>query len=332
MTRRSLCALRCTPVLGLALGLALVLAAPARVSTQTDLDAFMKQVLAKRDDNWKRLQQYILDEREAMELRGPDRVAMWGERREYTWYIRDGFFVRSPLKFNGVTIGEADRRKFEADYLRREQQREKRRGRGQAIDPGNNDAAPAVQRDPDAPANLDGLIKQTREPQFISSAYFLRFKFEEGKYAMVGHETIDGRDLLRIEYYPANLFTGSDRRRTGRGPTDADKARDVEFRRLMNKVALVTIWVEPVAHQIVKYTFDNVAFDFLPVGWLMHVNDLKASMTMAQPFKDVWLPNALEANLNMTMAVGPFDLHYTLEYHDYRQPDVTTKIRIREDR
>jgi hypothetical protein len=306
-----------------------VAAWPARVATQTDLDAFMKQVLLKRDDNWKKLQQYILDEKEAMELRGPDRTPMWGEHREYTWYIRDGFFVRSPLKFNGVTIGEAERRKFEADYLRREQQREKRRGRAQAID---TDAAPAVQRDPDAPASLDGLIKQTREPQFISSAYFLRFKFEEGKYALVGHETADGRDLLRVEYYPANLFTGSDRRRNGRGQTDADKGRDVEFRRLMNKVALITLWVEPNAHQIVKYTFDNVSYDFLPVSWLAQVDEVKASMTMAQPFQDVWLPNALEANLGMTTAIGPFTLHYTLDYHDYRQPDVSTKIRIREDR
>ncbi|MBI3401245.1 MAG: hypothetical protein HY048_07465 [Acidobacteria bacterium] len=318
--------------LALALSLGLALGAPARVSTQTDLDAFMKQVLLKRDDNWKKLQQYILDEREAMELRGPDRTPMWGEHREYTWYIRDGFFVRSPLKFNGVTIAEPERRKFEADYLKREQNREKRRGRAQAIDPGTNEAAPAVQRDPDAPANLDGLIKQTREPQFISSAYFLRFKFEEGKYALVGHETVDGRDLLRVEYYPAQLFTGSDRRRTGRGQTDADKARDVEFRRLMNKVALITLWVEPNAHQIVKYTFDNVAYDFLPVSWLMQVDEVKASMTMAQPFPDVWLPNALEANLAMTLAIGPFTLHYTLDYHDYRQPDVSTKIRIREDR
>src|SRR3954469_9495957 len=88
-------------------------AAPA----ETDLDAFMKQVVARRDDNWKKLQQYVFDEREQFEMRGPNRVPIWGERREYTWYIRDGFFVRSPTKFNGVTIGEAERRKSEADYL-----------------------------------------------------------------------------------------------------------------------------------------------------------------------------------------------------------------------
>ena len=180
------------------------------------------------------------------------------------------------------------------------------------------------------PRDIDGLIRQTREPEFISSAYFLRFRFEEGKYALVGRETLDGRDVLRIEYYPTRLFRGTDRRREGREPSATDKARDAQFQQLMNKVALVTLWVEPKAHQIVKYTFDNVGFDFLPAQWLVHVNDLKASMTMGQPFPDVWLPNALDFALSGTLAVGQFDLHYRLDYHDYRRPDVTSKVGIKE--
>src|SRR2546421_4290687 len=96
------------------------------ISAQTDLDAFMQEVLARRDDNWKKLQQYILDEREQIELRGPSRQPMWGEDREYTWYIRDGYFVRSPVKFNGVTIGEDDRHKYETEFLERQKRREKR--------------------------------------------------------------------------------------------------------------------------------------------------------------------------------------------------------------
>ena len=192
----------------------------------------MRDVLVRRDDNWKKLQQYVLDEREEIDLRGPGRVPIWGERREYTWYIRDGFFVRSPLKFNGVQISEPERRKYEADYLRRVQARDKRGDRSQA----GAELAAA-----DTPRDLDGLIRQSREPQFISSAYFLRFKFEEGKYALVGHETVNGRDTLRIEYYPAKMFGGTDRRRSSDGPTGADKARDAEFQRLMNKVSLVTL-------------------------------------------------------------------------------------------
>ena len=287
---------------------------------QTDLDAFMQQVLATRDENWKKLQQYILDERENIDLRGPGHSPIWGERREYTWFIRDGFFVRSPLKVNGVTIGEADRRKYEAAFLSRQQRREQRRENNQPGDP--------------PPVDVEGLLRQTREPAFISSAYFLRFRFEEGKYALVGRERFDlpgglpPVDVLRIEYYPTNLFRMTDRRRNGQGASDKEKSYDAEFRRLMNKTALVTLWVEPTAHQIVKYTFDNIAFDFLPAQWLVHVDDLHASMTMGQPFPDVWLPNMLEFQAAATLAAGQFDVHYGLDYHDYRRADVTTKVTV----
>jgi hypothetical protein len=303
---------------------------PAGLAAQTDLDAFMREVLARRDDNWKKLQQYVLDEREAIDVRAPGNLPLWGERRDYTWYLRDGFFVRSPVKVNGVAIPEDERQKSEQKYLRRVQERDKRRGRGQnATDAGTAEAvnAPAAVVDP---GNIDALIKQSREPDFISSAYFLRFKFESGKYALVGRETLDSRDVLRIEYYPTKLFGGTDRRRTEKPATDADHARDREFQRLMNKVALITLWVEPKAHQIVKYTFENVGFDFLPAQWLVHIDDLKASMNMGQPFPDVWLPKGLDLALSLTLAVGQFDVHYGLDYHDYKKADVTAKVGIKE--
>jgi hypothetical protein len=52
-------------------------------------------------------------------------------------------------------------------------------------------------------------------------------------------------------------------------------------------------------------------------------------MTVGQPFPDVWLPTGLEINLAMTVAIGQFDLRYTLEYYDYRQPDVTSKVGVK---
>ena len=296
----------------------------------TDLDAFMQQVLASRDANWKKLQQYVLDEREVIELTGPGRMPVWGERHEYTWYIRDGFFVRSPVRFNGVEISDGERRKAEADYLRRMQERDKRRSR-RGDDAPADPPPPAAVPDADAaaPQNMDALIRQTREPEFIRSAYFLRFRFEEGKYALVGRETLNGLDVLRIEYYPERMFRGTDRRRGRDEPSADEKARDAQFQNLMNKVSLVTLWVEPKAHQIVKYTFDNVGFDFLPVQWLVRIDDFKATMTMAQPFPDVWLPDDLDMLLTGTLASGQLELRYRLDYHDYRQPDVTTKVGIK---
>src|SRR4030095_95050 len=136
---------------------------------QTDLDAFMRQVLAKRDDNWKKLQQYILDEQESIDLRGPTRLPMWGDRRDYTWYIRDGFFVRSPVKANGVAVSEEERRKYEADYLKRQQEREKRGQRG-SVSIGPSGVMVETSDDPDAPAGtaaeVDGILKQTRQAPF----------------------------------------------------------------------------------------------------------------------------------------------------------------------
>jgi hypothetical protein len=334
------------------------LAAPngigVRVVAQSDLDAFMQQVIARRDDNWKKLQQYVLDERNEIDVRGPGGSRIWGERREYAWFIRDGFFIRSPLSVNGVRIGESDRLKYEADYLRRVQRADRRLavGAGGADAGGADDAAAKGTREADAgnaakgpvspestaPADIDAFLRQSRQPEFISSAYFLRFKFDQGRYALVGRESLEGRDVLRIEYYPTKLFVG---RETGDGQNeDEDEGRrrsrrrarsqaaEDQMLRLLNKVALVTLWIEPASHQIVKYTFDNVSFDFLPAVWLVRADSLTASMTMWQPFPEVWLPRLLTMNGAATLAAGTFELHWTTEYHDYREADVAVKVGI----
>ena len=331
--------------------LAAAMPPPVAISAQSDLDAFMREVLLRRDDNWKKLQQYILDEREQIEVRGQNLQPIWGERHEYTWYVRDGFFVRSPVRFNGVEIGQADRLKFEAEFLRRTQERDRRALGLLSPDarPPASAGPPAVSGSPppgDAPLaaggdtslqttdsteNVDGLLRQMREPQFVSSAYFLRFKFEEGKYALVGREKLDGNDVLRIEYYPNNLFTDRQRRRMSQD-RDPNSPRDLEIQRMMNKVALITLWVEPQAHQIVKYTFDNVDLDFLPARWFVRVISVRASMTMGQPFAGVWLPRDIEFTVAAQLAMGRFDVRWGVEYRDYRQADVTSRFRVVPDK
>src|SRR5262249_4266718 len=162
-----------------------------------------------------------------------------------------------------------ERRQYEAEFLDREKRRDARfAGRGEG---------PAAAPDPEAPASLDNLLRQSREPRFVSSAYFLRFRFDEGKYALAGRETVSGREALKIEYYPSNLFPKG---RRGPGRLGSNPV-DTETRRLLNKVAIVTLWVDQSSDQILKYTFDNVDFDFLPAQWLVRVDDLRASMTMA---------------------------------------------------
>src|SRR3954469_10201540 len=94
-----------TQVAAVGVAVALAFSASAHLVAQNDLDVFMKQVMERRDDNWKKLQQYILDEREEIDVRGPGRIPIWGARHDFTWFVQDGYFVRSPVKANGVTIG-----------------------------------------------------------------------------------------------------------------------------------------------------------------------------------------------------------------------------------
>ena len=316
--------------------LATTLSPPTILKTETvvqsDLDAFMQKVLAKRDENWKKLQQYVLEENEQVEVRGPSKVPIWGERRDYSWYIREGFFIRSPVKVNGVTISEAERRKAEDEYFHRQKERDKRRGRGQQAGAAPaEDPQPQIDRSPADAKEMGGMILQTRQPEFMDSAYFLRFKFEQGKYALVGRETFDGKDVLRIEYYPAHLFSHENdkqqRRATEEKPPNKEDDLDAAIERMMNKVSLVTLWIDPKSSQIVKYTFDNVSLDFLPVAWLVRVNDLKASMTMTQPFPDVWLPRDVDMFFSAMLAIGTFDMRYHLDYHDYRQATTSGRIK-----
>ena len=291
----------------------------------------MKDVVVRRDDNWKKLQQYILDEREETKITGPGGTRLWGEERDYTWFIREGYFIRSPVKVDGAVIGEGERRKAEDDYLRRVKRFDERAtARGRQGAPA--DGPILGDENGETPTSVDGLIRQSRQPRFVSSSYFLRFKFDEGRYALAGREKFEGRDVLRVEYYPTKLYGGDEQRgRRGRGraePTPKERQQQADIQRLMNKVALITMWIEPSTHQIVKYTFDNVDFDFLPLPWLVKVDSLKASMTMSQAFPNVWLPKDMDINAALTLAIGQFAFRQAVAYRDYREANVASKVII----
>jgi hypothetical protein len=294
-------------------------AASAGTARDTDLDQFMAQVLARRDENWRKLQQYILDERETAELLGPGGTRLFGLARDYTWYVRDGVFVRSPLAFGGVNLSEADRRKYEDEWIAREARRHEK---------AETPAPPGQAND------IDSLMRLAREPQFVSAAYFLRFRFEPGHYAFAGPDTYEGQRVLKIEYYPSKLYTRDDEKRAADKRAGDDSGADeseaeigARLNRQFNKVALVTLWVEPDTHQIVKYVFDNVGFDFLPGRFLARVEDVHASMEMSQPFAGVWLPKGIAGRGGVTLANGTYEVRYAISYHDYREAEVKAKVR-----
>lgn len=316
--------------LALATVVAVLVSTSPLPAAQSDLDAFMERVIARRDDNWKKLQQYVLDERETSQLTGPGGERLYGFDRDYNWFIRDGYFIRSPIKADGVRVSEEDRVRFEREWIQREKRREARQGQagdkttvtvgadGVTVDRGVGSELPTGA----PPEKVEDVLRQTMEPRFVSAAYFLRFKFDPGHYALAGRERLAERDVLRIEYYPSKLFTEGRTR-----PNRRVRERDEHITEKMNKVSLVTLWIDPAQHQIIQYTFDNLDLDFLPGRSLVRVDDLRASMRMSEAFPNVWLPSTIAIRFGMTTAIGAIDARYDVQYHNYRLAEVTTRIK-----
>src|SRR5262245_2218792 len=144
--------------------------APAAQPTSTSsLDAFMEKVLAKREVNRKLLNQYILDETESFEIFGPGRMPLHRSKRDFTWYVRDGMHVRSPVRFDGVAINAQTREEYEADWIKHEKERrerEQKKKEQKSISIGS------------AGISADGFgTAVPSEPRFVSEAYFMDFKF-----------------------------------------------------------------------------------------------------------------------------------------------------------
>jgi hypothetical protein len=133
--------------------------------------------------------------------------------------------------------------------------------------------------------------------------------------------------VLKIEYYPRKLFSDPDETGTDDEPRSQAADKGDELERKFNKVALVTMWIDPEEHQIVKYTFDNVSLDFLPLRSMVRVDEVRASMVMGQPIQHVWLPDAITVTAGVTLANGSYDAIYERRFLDYRQGEVKARIR-----
>ena len=319
-------------------GVCLAAALVAHPTAQTDLDTLMARVLEQRDLNWKKLQQYTLTERETLQITALAVFRLFGFEREYLWFPREGFFVRSPLKADGVAIDEDRRLREEAQWLKNAQNRETRRTEQAER---RASAGAAAEGDVPSPVSIPGdvlltgavedVISQTFEPGFIQSANFMRFKFDQGQYALVGREKMLSREVLKIEYYPKNLFNEAKERPCGpkaeKAPCDKEKAFEADFERKLNKVSLATLWVDPAERQILRYEFRFQDMDFLPGRTIVRVDSSRATMQMAEPFANVWLPEAVSWRFRLGSAAGPLEARYDVRYRDYRVPETSGRVR-----
>ncbi len=285
-------------ILSLALSSASAIGNPYQSSeSDDDIDAFMAKVLEKREINWDLLYNYVFREREVLKFESTLRTApIQGFEREYLWYVDDGYLVRSPLSVNGVKVSEKERDKKERKW-RDELEQENKRGQG------------------------------------VSRDVFFGFDFEPGNYYFAGRQNFEGREVVLVEYYPEKMFHDDDEDEDREDedvqvePDEGDELED-EIEAKLEKVFLVTLLVDPTDHQIVQMTLDNVGFDFLPAKWLVRIGTIEASMTMHQPFDDIWLVRDISAYGTVTTAGGSLAVRYAKEFYDYAIAETKVKYRF----
>ena len=270
-----------------------------RNDNDKDIDRFMERVLARRDAApWRRLGDFVLRESYSFELDAPpdSRLSSFRRVREYEWYVREGTAVRSPVRVDGLGIDDATRRGHERSWLREEERRR----------------AELLTGDDTRGTETRELVDQgDPEPRFVTDFfYFLEWTLEPGEYYFVGRETVAGREVVRIEFYPTGPFREAAGERIGRGIT---------------KTSMVTLWVDTEIHQIVKYAFENTGLDFLRFRWLLRADGLRAVMELA-PVRGVWMPARMTLSGRATTALGEYAVTLTQEFFDYRQAETGARL------
>jgi hypothetical protein len=136
--------------------------AQAQKTDQGDIDAFMARVLENRDINWEELRHYVFREREKLEFKGMKIAAMESFVREYVWFVRDGYLIRSPIRANGVDVSQQEQAEYERDWLK----------------------------------------KNKKKRRSIDREAFFVFKFTKGSFLFAGRREFEGRRVVAVEYYP----------------------------------------------------------------------------------------------------------------------------------
>ena len=163
-------------------------------------------------------------------------------------------------------------------------------------------------------------VKKREEKEGVDRDRFFGFKFEPGNYYFAGRQEFEGREVVAVEYYPETFFSDEE--------DEEEDPEDKEIEKKLNKVFLITMLIDPAEHQIVQMTIDNVGFDFLPGGWLIRIGTIEASMTMHQPFGDIWLPRDIIAYGKVKTAAGDLAVRYRMAFQDYAIAETKARYRF----
>jgi hypothetical protein len=172
---------------------------------------------------------------------------------------------------------------------------------------------------------VDDIISQTFEPDFIRSANFMQFKFDAGSYALAGREKMleprrpEDRVLPEAavrDEQPESTVRAA--RKTPSCDKEDEFERDIEQK--MNKVSLVTLWVDPAEKQILKYEFRFQDLDFLPGRTLVRFEKRALDDGDGRAVCERLAALGVGMRFRLGSAVGPLEARYDVKYRDYRLP------------
>jgi hypothetical protein len=93
--------------------------------TSKQLNDLMAQVLKKCEIDMQNLSNYIFNETEIYDVSGDLKQNAKSFRREFVWVVRDGYFVRSPLSYDGKEVTEDEKVNGEKDYIQYQKRQKK---------------------------------------------------------------------------------------------------------------------------------------------------------------------------------------------------------------
>jgi hypothetical protein len=149
---------------------------PDETLPANDLDEFMARVMQNRELDHEALRHYIFSEKEALDIKGPEIAALESFHREYDWFVRGEYVVRSPVRIDGVSVSTGDQVAAEQAWIERQKKQRERAGKD--------------------------LDRET----------FFGFRFEPGRYLYAGRERFEGREVVVIEYSPRGDNEGKENR------------------------------------------------------------------------------------------------------------------------